>query len=121
MISTDGRSGLLTNTRVNASRQDNVGERLMKLLGKGNRRAPLSINVPMKGRGDRGGMIAIHDLSRYPEASNLKFDAVDDNDDVNQRQKLPTNRSFSNLDDFGQDCLCVTHYSLIMLFTGSLC
>lgn len=117
MISTARGSGFPTNTRVDASRQDNVGERLMKLLGKGNRRAPLSINVPMKGRGDRGGMIAIHDLSRYAEASDLEFNAVDDNDDVNQCQKLPTNRSFSNLDDFSQDCLCVTHYSLIMLFT----
>ncbi|SMF55499.1 hypothetical protein SAMN02982917_3083 [Azospirillum oryzae] len=66
-------------------------------------------------------MIAIHDLSRYAEASNLELDAVDDNDDVNQRQKLPTNRSLPDPDDFSQDCLCFTHYSLIMLFTGWLC
>lgn len=43
---------------------------------------------------------------------------MDDNDDVNQRQKLPTNRGFPDLDDFSQDCLCLAHYSLVMLFTG---
>ena len=73
----------------------------MKLLGKGKRWTPLPINVAMKGRSDRCGVIPILDLSGYAETSNLELDAMDDNDDVDQSQKLPTNGGFTDFHDFG--------------------